>query len=124
MDRTIPKEVQQRKRRRRLLMWGGGIAGVFALVVAGAVLLRPSVSRGGITLSTVDVGTLEISINASGTVEVLCSGAVAVGDKLSPAANGAVAKSTALPVCGIALTAGEDGSLVEMMPLLNLQATE
>ena len=54
-------------------------------------------------------------INASGTVEVLCSGAVAVGDKLSPAA---------LPVCGIALTAGEDGSLVEMMPLLNLQATE
>lgn len=68
MDRTIPKEVQQRKRRLRLLMWGGGIAGVFALVVAGAVLLRPSVSRGGITLSTVDVGTLEISINASGTV--------------------------------------------------------
>lgn len=63
-------------------------------------------------------------INASGTVEVLCSGAVAVGDKLSPAANGAVAKSTAFPVCGIALTAGEDGSLVEMMPLLNLQATE
>ena len=69
MDRTIPKEVQQRKRRLRLLMWGGGIAGVFALVVAGAVFLRPSVSRGGITLSTVDVGTLEISINASGTVE-------------------------------------------------------
>lgn len=63
-------------------------------------------------------------INASGSMEVLCSGTVAVGDKLSPAANGAVAKSTAFPVCGIALTAGEDGSLVEMMPLLNLQTKE
>lgn len=58
-------------------------------------------------------------INAGGTIEVKCSGSVAVGDQLSPAADGTVAKSTKLPVCGIALTAGQD-ELVEMLPLLTV----
>lgn len=68
MDRTIPVNEQKKKRRRRLMMWGGGVAVVFAAFVVGAVSLRPSVARQSVKLSTVDVGVLEISINAGGTV--------------------------------------------------------
>ena len=68
MDRTIPIEEQKKKRRRRLMTWGGGAIVVFAALIVGAVSLQPSVARQSIAFSTVDVGVLEISINAGGTV--------------------------------------------------------
>ena len=68
MDRTIPEEVQRKKRRRRMMMWSGGGVGFFALVIVGAMALQPSVSRSSLSVSTADVGTLQISINAAGTV--------------------------------------------------------
>ncbi len=68
MDRTIPVEEQKKKRRRRIILWGGGAMAVFAALVVGAMALQPSVSQNSIAFSTADVGMLEISINASGTV--------------------------------------------------------
>lgn len=68
MDRTIPIEEQKKKRRRRLMTWGGGAIVVFTALIVGAVSLQPSVARQSIAFSTVDVGVLEISINAGGTV--------------------------------------------------------
>lgn len=68
MDRTIPIEEQKKKRRRRLMTWGGGAIVVFAALIVGAVSLQSSVARQSIAFSTVDVGVLEISINAGGTV--------------------------------------------------------
>lgn len=59
-------------------------------------------------------------INIAGTAEVKISGAVAKGDALSPAANGAVAKGAALPYCGLAMEAGSDGDIITVMPFLQL----
>ena len=50
------------------MTWGGGAIVVFAALIVGAVSLQPSVARQSIAFSTVDVGVLEISINAGGTV--------------------------------------------------------
>ena len=68
MDRTIPIEEQQKKRRKRLLIAGGSILLLFLLIIWGSFLLKPSLSRDSLQISTVERGVLEISINASGTV--------------------------------------------------------
>lgn len=68
MDRTIPIEEQRKKRRKRLLIAGGSILLLFLLIIWGSFLLKPSLSRDSLQISTVERGVLEISINASGTV--------------------------------------------------------
>lgn len=68
MDRLIPIEEQQKKRRKRLIIVGGSVLLFFLLIVWGIFLLKPSVSRNNLQISTVERGVLEISINASGTV--------------------------------------------------------
>jgi len=68
MDRSIPIEEQRKKRRKRLVIGGGSILFFFLLIVWGTLLLKPSVDRAELQISTVERGVLEISINASGTV--------------------------------------------------------
>lgn len=57
-------------------------------------------------------------LNLAGTAEVKISGTVAKGDMLSPAASGALKKSTALPICGRAMEAGSEGDIIQIMPFL------
>lgn len=68
MDREIPKDVLRRERRRVIIKWS---AIALAVIVAIGVLLsmmRRSVNEADLTFSTVDTGTIETSVNASGRV--------------------------------------------------------
>lgn len=68
MDRTIPKEEQQKKHRRRIMLMVGMTILFLVIIVYGVSQLRPSVSEKELAVSTVDIGMIEISINASGKV--------------------------------------------------------
>ena len=68
MDRKIPKEVLRKERNIKFIKLG---AVILASVIAIAVvisLLRESINLKNIQLSTVDTGTIEVSVNASGKV--------------------------------------------------------
>ena len=55
-------------------------------------------------------------LNTCGTVEVNAAGTIALGDKLSPAADGTVAAATDGIVVGMALAAATAGDGLEIMP--------
>ena len=68
MDREIPKDVRRKERNQKIMKYGGIAAGV---VVGMAVLIsfmQSSVKRRDIVFSTVDSGTIEVSVSASGKV--------------------------------------------------------
>ena len=68
MDREIPKEVRKKERNQKIMKVGG--IGV-AIVVCMAMLIsfmQSSVKRRDLVLSTVDNGTIEVSVSASGKV--------------------------------------------------------
>ena len=68
MDREIPKDVRRKERNQKIMKYGGIAAGV---VVGMAVLIsfmQSSVKRRDIVFSTVDSGTIEVSVSASGNV--------------------------------------------------------
>ena len=68
MDREISKEVLRKERRVRLFKIGTGVA-VAAVVIGGLIgLMRTSLQRKDLTLSTVDRGVIEVSVSASGKV--------------------------------------------------------
>ena len=68
MDREISKEVLRKERRVRLIKIGAGVA-VAAVVIGGLIgLMRTSLQRKDLTLSTVDRGVIEVSVSASGKV--------------------------------------------------------
>jgi len=68
MDRKIPKKVLQIEKRNKLIKAGTvtlvSIAAIFLIIS----LLRDSISLKSIHLSTVDKGTIEVSVSASGKV--------------------------------------------------------
>lgn len=68
MDRKIPIEQRRKEKRIKLLKFGALI--LAAIIVIGVIisLLRDSVSLKNIQLSTVDKGTIEVSVSASGKV--------------------------------------------------------
>ena len=68
MDREIPKEVRQRERRKQCIKIGAGV--VAAVVVMGGMmrLMQSSLARKDLLFSTVDKGTIEVSVSASGKV--------------------------------------------------------
>ena len=68
MDREIPKEVRQRERRKQWMKIGTGV--VAAVVVMGGMmrLMQSSLNRKDLLFSTVDKGTIEVSVSASGKV--------------------------------------------------------
>lgn len=68
MDREIPKEVRQKERNKKLMryiLWG-----VVALVAISMLisLMRTGVKEKDLVFSTVDQGTIEVSVSASGKV--------------------------------------------------------
>lgn len=68
MDREIPKEVRNKERNKKIIRWGSiGIGGV-VLVSVLTSLMRAGVQKKDMVLSTVDKGTIEVSVSASGKV--------------------------------------------------------
>ena len=68
MDREIPKEVRRRERNKRLMRYGiGGVAVIVAVSVLVSVM-RTGVREKDVVFSTVDQGTIEVSVSASGKV--------------------------------------------------------
>lgn len=68
MDREIPKEERRRERNKKLIRYGvAGVAGVVVLSVLIS-LMRTGVKEKNLVFSTVDQGTIEVSVSASGKV--------------------------------------------------------
>ena len=68
MDREIPKEVLKKERNKQIMKYGGIGA---AMVVCATLLLsfmQSGVKRKDLIVSTVDKGTIEVSVSASGRV--------------------------------------------------------
>ena len=68
MDRKIPKEVLQKEKRNKLLKVGAVVVVSVVAIVVIISLLRDSISLKNMQLSTVDMGTIEVSVSASGKV--------------------------------------------------------
>lgn len=68
MDRKISKEEQLKKRNKKILKYG--VIFIFGILVIGFLIssLQSSVKLKDLNLSTVDQGTIEVSISASGKV--------------------------------------------------------
>ena len=68
MDREIPKEERRRERNKKLIRYGvAGVAGVVVLSVLIS-LMRTGVKEKDLVFSTVDQGSIEVSVSASGKV--------------------------------------------------------
>lgn len=68
MDREIPKETRLRARRRQWLKWGGGLLVGACLVGLVTRWARTSLDEADLVFSTVDEGSIEVSVNATGRV--------------------------------------------------------
>ena len=68
MDREIPKAVRNKERNKKIIRYGG--IGVASIVVINVLisLMRTGVKAKDLVLSTVDKGTIEVSVSASGKV--------------------------------------------------------
>lgn len=68
MDREIPKAVRNKERNKKIIRYGG--IGVASIVVISVLisLMRTGVKAKDLALSTVDKGTIEVSVSASGKV--------------------------------------------------------
>ena len=68
MDREIPKEVRNKERNKKIIRFSAiGIAGIIGISVLIS-LLRTGVQKKDLVFSTVDKGTIEVSVRASGKV--------------------------------------------------------
>ena len=68
MDREIPKEVRRKERNKKIIRYAiAGVAGVVVLSVLIS-LMRTGVKEKDLVFSTVDQGTIEVSVSASGKV--------------------------------------------------------
>lgn len=68
MDREIPKEVRNKERNKKIIRYGAiGVAGIVVVSVLIS-LMRTGVKTKDLVLSTVDKGTIEVSVSASGKV--------------------------------------------------------
>ena len=68
MDREIPKEVLRKERNKKIMKYGGIGVGVIVCMALLISLMQSSVKRKDIAISTVDKGTIEVSVSASGKV--------------------------------------------------------
>ena len=68
MDREIPKAVRNKERNKKIIRYGG--IGVASIVVISVLisLMRTGVKAKDLVLSTVDKGTIEVSVSSSGKV--------------------------------------------------------
>ena len=68
MDREIPKEVRNKERNKKMIRYGGiGVASIIVISVLIS-LMRTGVKTKDLVFSTVDKGTIEVSVSASGKV--------------------------------------------------------
>lgn len=68
MDREIPKEVRNKERNKKIIRYGGiGVASVIVIIVLIS-FMRTGVKTKDLVFSTVDKGTIEVSVSASGKV--------------------------------------------------------
>ena len=68
MDREIPKAVRNKERNKKIIRYGGiGVASIVVIIVLIS-LMRTGVKAKDLVLSTVDKGTIEVSVSASGKV--------------------------------------------------------
>lgn len=68
MDRAISKEIRQKEKRKKLIKAIAVVAASATAIMVIISLLRESISLKELHLSTVDTGTINISVNASGKV--------------------------------------------------------
>ena len=68
MDREIPKDVRRKERNQKIMKYGCIGAGIIIGMAVLISLMQSSVKRRDINLSTVDRGTIEVSVSASGKV--------------------------------------------------------
>lgn len=68
MDREIPKEVRRKERNKKLIRYGLTGAAAVAAVSLLVSLMRTGVKERDLVFSTVDRGTIEVSVSASGQV--------------------------------------------------------
>ncbi len=68
MDREIPKEERLKAQRKKWIIFGSAVVGAICLLMVVTSLLRSSVNRKDVIISTVDRGLIEASVNASGKV--------------------------------------------------------
>ena len=68
MDREIPKEVRNKERNKKMIRYGG--IGVASIIVISVLIsfMRTGVKTKDLVFSTVDKGTIEVSVSASGKV--------------------------------------------------------
>lgn len=68
MDRQIPQKVKNRQRRNRLIKLSAIATGIIAVTIGLTTMMRSSIKRSDITFATVDTGTIESTVSASGKV--------------------------------------------------------
>ncbi|HIZ32189.1 MAG TPA: HlyD family efflux transporter periplasmic adaptor subunit [Candidatus Bacteroides merdigallinarum] len=68
MDREIPKEVRRKERNKKLIRYGIGAAAVIVVISVLISVMRTGVKEKDVVFSTVDKGTIEVSVSASGKV--------------------------------------------------------
>ncbi len=68
MDREIPKEVRKKERNQKIMKYGGIGAAIVVCMALLISFMQSSVKRRDLVLSTVDNGTIEVSVSASGKV--------------------------------------------------------
>ena len=68
MDREIPKEEIKKRRKKRIIRAAAIVLIIFTCFIGVEKWLGQSVNRADLTFSTVDRGTIEVSVNASGKV--------------------------------------------------------
>lgn len=68
MDREIPKKVKKREQLKLVAKWGGGVIVSVAIVGFALSFLQTKINKKELTVSTVDRGSIEVSISASGRV--------------------------------------------------------
>lgn len=68
MDTQIPQDILRRRKRKRIVRLASAGVGAFVVFVVLVSVLRSGVDASTITLSTVERGSLEVSVTASGKV--------------------------------------------------------
>ena len=68
MDREILKEVRRKERNKKLIRYGIGAAAVIVVISVLISVMRTGVKEKDVVFSTVDRGTIEVSVSASGKV--------------------------------------------------------
>jgi HlyD family secretion protein len=68
MDRAISKAEQRKALHKQIIKVGMGVAAIAIVVMLIISLMQPTLNRKDLRISTIDKGTIEVSVNASGKV--------------------------------------------------------